>query len=42
MEKEITNEEVKCPMCGRKKAVIKIEDLYLCTYCNVQFDNRED
>lgn len=36
-------EEVKCPMCGRKKAVIKQEDhLYYCTHCQMQFDDRED
>ena len=35
--------KVKCPMCGRIKAVQKQEEhLFYCTYCQMQFDDRED
>lgn len=35
--------KVKCPMCGRIKAVAKQEEhLYYCSYCQMQFDDRED
>jgi len=41
MKKE--ENEVKCPMCGRKKAVLKKEEhLFYCTHCQMQFDDRED
>jgi ribosomal protein L37AE/L43A len=43
MKKTEEEEKIKCPMCGRKKAVIKLEDhLYLCSHCDMQFDDRED
>jgi len=35
--------DVKCPMCGRIKAVIEQEEhLFYCTHCQMQFDDRED
>lgn len=35
--------KVKCPMCGRKKAVVKQEErLYYCNHCNMQFDDGDD
>lgn len=34
---------VKCPMCGRIKAVQKREEhLYYCSYCQMLFDDREE
>ena len=33
--------KLKCPMCGRIKAVQKREDhLFYCTYCQILFDDR--
>lgn len=37
--------DIKCPFCGRKKAVIKNLDddgIYLCLYCNKLFDLKKD
>lgn len=35
--------EVKCPICGRKKSVVKKDDnVYHCSYCNQFFDPKED
>jgi DNA-directed RNA polymerase subunit RPC12/RpoP len=42
MKKDEPKSEVKCPICGRKKAVIKQDDEYRCTYCNILFDPEED
>tara|TARA_Y100000034_G_scaffold80510_1_gene96620 strand:- start:10081 stop:10248 length:168 start_codon:yes stop_codon:yes gene_type:complete len=43
LKKTEEEEQLKCPMCGRKKAVIKQEDhLYFCKHCQMQFDDRED
>lgn len=33
---------VKCPWCGRKKAVVELEDkTCFCTYCNKAFEREE-
>jgi hypothetical protein len=43
MKKTEEEEKIKFPMCGRRKAVIKVEDhLYYCNHCDMQFDDRED
>ena len=43
MKKTKEEENIKCPMCGRKKAVTKQENhLYYCSHCEMQFDDRED
>lgn len=43
MKKDEPQNEVKCPFCGRKKAVVKQdENTYHCTHCNKLFDPRED
>ena len=46
MKKEPKEEkEIKCPWCGRKKAVEKHEDdenVYYCKHCDRLFDLRED
>jgi ribosomal protein L37AE/L43A len=37
------SKKVKCPMCGRKEAVIdKGDGTYFCTHCEMLFDPRED
>lgn len=41
MEKEEEEKEIKCPWCGRKKAVEKHEDddkVYCCRHCDKLFD----
>ncbi len=34
---------IKCPFCGRRNTVKKIEDkLYLCTYCQKMFHGTDE
>ena len=40
--KKEDNDGTKCPLCGRIKAVVKQEDIYFCTHCDMLFDPRED
>jgi len=36
-------QEIKCPFCGRKKAIVKQDEhVYLCTHCDKLFDPKED
>jgi ribosomal protein L37AE/L43A len=42
-KKEQKESQVKCPWCGRKKAVQKkAEHIYFCTWCDKMFDPEED
>ena len=42
-EKAERQQNPKCPMCGRIKAVSKKEEhLFYCSYCEMLFDDRED